>query len=558
MSHSEPRVTKELQELTAGACDGDLSDHETARLEALLLGSAEARSYYLRYLHLHGELHWQQAVAADTSGPASAATGPSISLPAPVVSPPRRDRVSRLRLIGFLASAVAAVVLLVLAYRALPDRQPAPQPPTVPVAEAKLSGAVQPRWQAGAPAPAIGQAVPLDRPLVLERGTIEITDPSGTRLLIKAPAAFRFAPGGRLELQSGRVAVLVTGTPSFELALGGASVVPESGTIGALIEDRAAEVHVFEGSATLYRTEPIGGTLQESNTALASGEAARWIVDTTSPLERISAVPTSFPRQLPDRQPDRSVAQMRSLVTRHSHLIHHYTFEGTSRVEKCRDKQGSLHLTEAVMHGGRGRGLVDYTAEGIDLTTEAIRPHREGQNGNEIGSALQSEVRFHCPQAMTVELLLKYELPTDVNDDSVALALATRDADVDCGFFVAAAGEGYLSLLLDAEADWLEMDMQFKPDHWYYLAVTFDTGQEDTIVSAYAADLTAGQRQLQPLVVDEVVAGVPAVSRLGIGKGFDYAGAHAYPWPGSIDEVAIYDAVLDQVTLQQRIDVLLP
>ena len=51
--------------------------------------------------------------------------------------------------------------------------------------------------------------------------------------------------------------------------------------------------------------------------------------------------------------------------------------------------------------------------------------------------------------------------------------------------------------------------------------------------------------------------GVPAASRLGIGKAFDWSVAHAYPWTGALDEVAVYDAVLDRDTLESHLDMLL-
>ena len=155
-------------------------------------------------------------------------------------------------------------------------------------------------------------------------------------------------------------------------------------------------------------------------------------------------------------------------------------------------------------------------------------------------------------------MLLQYRVPADANDETVALAVATRDGDRDCGFYVAAVGTGYLSLLLDKEADWVEMDTLLVPDHWYYVAVTFQAGEEETTVNAYVADLTGGDRELRQVLEDEQVPGVPAVSRLGIGKGFDDTGAHTYPWPGELDEVAVYDAVLEKEELQGHVDVLLP
>jgi hypothetical protein len=61
---------------------------------------------------------------------------------------------------------------------------------------------------------------------------------------------------------------------------------------------------------------------------------------------------------------------------------------------------------------------------------------------------------------------------------------------------------------------------------------------------------------LVAVVEERVVEGVPAFGRLGIGKGFDTNGGDAYAWPGVLDEVAIYDAVLPTETLREHLDVL--
>jgi hypothetical protein len=55
------------------------------------------------------------------------------------------------------------------------------------------------------------------------------------------------------------------------------------------------------------------------------------------------------------------------------------------------------------------------------------------------------------------------------------------------------------------------------------------------------------------VVRDQVVPGTPSASRLGIGKAFDWSTAHAYPWPGALDEVALYNVVLDSETLGRHL-----
>lgn len=557
MSQPDETISQELQDLVAAACDGELSDHDTEKLEALLAASADARRFYLLYLHLHGELHWHQAMAGEMPDLAApSAEGKGMRIPTPSVSRPKPDRMSRLRMIGFCISAMVAVTLLVLAYRAMPERKrPSPAPHEVSTS-AKLTGAVKPRWAAGATPPAIGQAIPLDRRLELERGVIEITHGKRTRVLLEAPSAFRYMPGGRIELESGQATVVTEGEPGLFIDARGAVIEPTAGAIGLVVGQGAAEVHSLGGQAQIRQTRSLNDAVEETETNLADGDALAWSGDSDELPLPIEAVPGQFILTLPDRVPSHSVAKMRAAVANHSRLIHHYTFEGTSRLEKCRDRRGALHLAEAVMVSGRGRGSVDYSAKGLDLTTEAIGPHREPVGGKENGVALQSEARFHPPKEMTIEILLMYRIPEDGNDDTVALAVATREDQRNCGFYVTAVGRGHLSLLLDGEADWVNMETILTPERWYYVAVTFDAGEETTIVNAYVADLTGGQQALKQVLNNLEVPGVPVMSRLGIGKGFDATGAHAYPWSGELDEVAVYDAVLEKEDLQSHVNAL--
>ena len=55
-----------------------------------------------------------------------------------------------------------------------------------------------------------------------------------------------------------------------------------------------------------------------------------------------------------------------------------------------------------------------------------------------------------------------------------------------------------------------------------------------------------------------MVPGVPAPGPLGIGKGFDGQMANAYPWPGQLGLVAIYDTVFDRQSLDSHLRALLP
>jgi hypothetical protein len=131
--------------------------------------------------------------------------------------------------------------------------------------------------------------------------------------------------------------------------------------------------------------------------------------------------------------------------------------------------------------------------------------------------------------------------------------VATRDGQRECGFFLGAADEGHLVHLFDGDAEWIDGNLAFTPGEWYYVASTFRAADGQTTINTYAANLTLGEQKLSRVVVDAIAPGLPPPSRLGVGKGLDNTLAHAYPWPGRIDELAIYDAVLDEKTLAEHL-----
>ena len=253
-----------------------------------------------------------------------------------------------------------------------------------------------------------------------------------------------------------------------------------------------------------------------------------------------------------------SVAKLRSLTAKHPRLIHHYPFEGTSRQEKRQDCRGDLHLAEAVMQAGRAGGMLGYTAEGFDDTSEAIAPFRAKQSGNTVGVGLQSEDEFFPPAEMTVELLLKFVADAEMREEGgISVAIATRADELNCGFLVAVGDHGNLVHLLDGGAAWVESGAELASGDWYYLAVTFRTQSDQTIINTYLAKLDNDRPTFEHVVENHVIPGVPAASRLGIGKGFDVSTANAYPWSGSIDEVAVYDDVLEVEILQKHCQALM-
>ena len=518
----------ELGRLTAALCDGQITPEEAARLEQLANRSSQARQFFLRYVQLHGELNWENAASAAK----------------------KRAVWSSRRMIAMAtaASLLVAVLLGVASSRRWWRGSPEPSPPAT---VARVTRTIDAEWSDGGPN-LEGTPLPVGRRLDLRRGLAEVRFRSQARLILEGPAILDVdGPNGGF-LRAGKLTANVPeAAAGFAVRTPSATVVDRGTEFGVMVEDSGeTEVHVFAGTVAVRPDAALADARPWRQ--VHTGEAVRALTPAGSATPEVRSLDLDSSRFVRNLPIPGSVAALRALVARHANLIHHYTFEGVTEGEKRRDKRGDLDLVEVVMHGGRGGGELDYSASGIDATTNAVHPYRARRNGNAIGVSLQSEHEFEPTQAMTVELLLSFEGFPGSAEGEISAAVATRQDERDCGFFVVAADRGCLVHLMDADSPWTEGGLELNPGEWYYVASTFLAGKTETTVNTYVANLSRPDRSLRHVVRDQAAVGVPAASRLGIGKGFARNIAHAYPWHGRLDEVAVYDAVLDQETLEKH------
>jgi hypothetical protein len=539
--------TDEFGELLAALVEGEMTPPEAVRLEQLVSQSPAARRSLLNYLQLHGELHWDHAIAA----------GAMVREPALVPADaqrlyPKKGTVpffgsKRFRLIAAAALVVAFAAWVVVSRGVLWRGSDGPE---VVAHLVRTSDAV---WLEGSPGPEQNAGLRSGERLDLRGGLAEIAFQSRVRLIVEGPAEIEFQGRGGGFLHVGRLTAHVPPEAAgFVLATPTATVTDLGTEFGVAVDPAGlSEVHAIAG---VIQVQPEGAAETPETRELRAGHGLRIErgADGTLHLRDIPADLEQFVRALPEPGTG-SAAAMRRLVSEHLRLIHHYTFEGSTRLEHCRDRRGSLHLTEVVMCDGRGDGMLRLV-RGLDWTTRAVAPHRAVASGNTSGVALESETAFQPPPEMTVELLLRFRPPEGIGKRAVFAALATREGRR-ASFLVAAAEQGRFTQLLDADAPWVETEDEFAfiPLHWYYVASSFQFVSGQTRVNTYAADVTEGERALRWLVKDRLVPGVPATSRLGIGKGFDANSAHAYPWSGELDEVAIYDSILDRSALERHL-----
>lgn len=549
---------EELGLLIAALCDGQITPHEAARLERLASQSDQSRRYFLNYLQLHGELHWDHAAAARRETPLGVKPAVETQFAGTESAQAARTSVwtAPPRKMGLVLAALAAAVLvIVVGWWTVPG--------SASRYVARLSGTAGAKWSHGDSARLDGGQLVAGQQLGLREGLAEITFDSGARVILQAPATFDVTTASGGFLHAGRlVANVPAPAAGFAIRTPNATIVDVGTEFGVAVKkDGSSEIHVFAGAVEFQAKKAAAASGRGTRLRvrrLRAGQAVSVVLSeagSTPEIHQIALAGGSFVRALPaPGLAVGSVAKFRHLVAGHPNLIHHYTFEGTTKEEKRQDKRGDLHLIEVVMSDGDGGGSLDYSADGFDATTNAIRPARARWEGNTNGVSMQSRESFHPPETLTVELLLNFDGFTGEREGVIAAAVATRASQEDCGFLVVVVEGELLAHLMDGDALWVEADgFPFIPGEWYYVASTFRVDSGKTTVNSYVANLSRHERTLRQVVKDRVTAGVPAASRLGIGKAFDKEITHAYPWPGALDEVAVYDAVLDEQTLEEHL-----
>ncbi len=554
----------EIAQLAALLCEGELAPTQAARLEELVTASAEARRFLVEYLQLHGELLWEQASGAGTERPAAAGRVEECGR---AVRPGARRRLTRSARWAAWAAGVAAVVGLAAGLAVWIRKTPLPQVPAVPVA--RLAAVAGDQLTCAAGPLAAGSELVAGQEVQLAAGLAEIEFTSGARVILEGPARFALVSRGRLVLHQGRLTARVPAQAAgFTVAASGMVIVDRGTEFGVLVApDRPLEVHVLAGCVELQPEESFGRADGPSR-RLGPGQAVRVIrlAGLAPQYQEIALREDCFVRAMPGPESG-SIARLRRTVTSQPGLVHHYPFEGDSVAQRLADHRGGLHLAEVVMAGGDGAGRLQTDCRGFDPTSRAVRFWRGLSHGNAEGIGLQSETPLIPSAEMTLELLLRLDENYRLEGDSVCAAVAVQ-GDTGGAFLLATVDHAQMALRLEEDSGWqfgrpdpgtLPGQSAFRliPGDWYYVAATFRAEKGNTVVSVFSANLSRGQRKLHTVLNNRSIPGVVPAGRLGIGKGFREDLAHAFAWPGQLDEVAIYDRALDPATFQQHLDALL-
>ncbi len=555
-------IREEVGLLAAALCERGLTPEESRRLDELTR-DPEALTFLARYLLLVGELQWsgtggcKPAIAEERQECGKLFCGKSLEeghgAPLPV-----RSR----RAIYAIAACAAGIVLVVTAaaWWILSNRLP----PSPGKSAARLLGTFS-RTTApftdtdSAPDWYIGETKQI------EVGVAAWGLPNGNTWTLEGPATATLVSADRVRLDRGR-AVFQVHSPGigFRVDTPFGSVV-DRGTAFALdVNATGAEIHVLSGQVEVQweaEKSPIAnhGKLSAASRqvsprdrvqgvhVLHAGQAVRF--DSRRLWHSIAFAPARFIQDLPQRG---SSSALRYAALRSKTVLSVFSFETSP--DQWFELISGERLRQTVLKGG-GDLKTLATEPGWGPGAKAVRIARGP--GNSFGAALQTAVEFSPPRSLSLEAVFRFDgFSSEDGSHAVGTVLATRHDRDQATFFLAVSADGTLMHLFHADEPWLVTAGRLEPGHWYYVASTFAAGDGSVLADTWLADLTRGETRLQRVLRTAQVSGSLAVGPLGIGKGIDAAGAHAYAFPGAIDEIVLYNGIVDEGTFSRHLDLL--
>lgn len=261
-------LIRELQPLCEAAIECRLTANEQARLEELVLQNQVAKTFYTRYLHLHGCLHWSAAEPADLPEPRTIARQP---LGAHRVAPAWWNRQ-----VAWVV-ALAAVLVWGVWWRA-PD--PAHRtPPSI----ATLMAGKTCKWDSGSLPTEVGARLGPGR-LRLAEGLASLVFDSGAEVRLEAPAELELVSARRCILHSGRLVAQVPPPAIGFIVDTPTAVLTDYGTdFGVFVQETGtADVQVFSG-----RVDGAHRATQHVERVIA-GQNVRFTAEKVSPFDPLA------------------------------------------------------------------------------------------------------------------------------------------------------------------------------------------------------------------------------------------------------------------------------
>ena len=264
-----------------------------------------------------------------------------------------------------------------------------------------------------------------------------------------------------------------------------------------------------------------------------------------------------------------TTADLQEVSQLNANLIHQWSFDGADNDARRQDASGTAHLAE-VAGGTATVADIAYGVAGFDGTSDAVTTFRQVPGGDgdggaalrndavTLGSAMSFVVVFQPTEAEITggNFNLGYILASRVGGNR-GYFLLQGSAEQDGGGAFGQDGNDLASVVGSSfnVANEQTLAETIQAGHWYFAAGSYTTDGADTTFTNYLADLTAGDTTLTTVGPVTVPGMFPTgATPLGIGSRWDGPGE---AFPGQIDEVNLYNAVLDENTLQMHLDQLL-
>jgi hypothetical protein len=308
----EPDLVADLAGPLARLCDGELEAQDWSRLHRILHANSGAREYYLRYIALHCSLATAAAnplgCFADTAQLAvermtlerfAGRIGPTALC---AVEPSRSLVHARSRAVARWSASLSAVLVVAMAvlwwaYRERPgdhaqwviaientphvSRNRAGFQPLAAeityVSDATI-------WRNPNRSYALASSVRSGQSLTLERGQIELTYSSGTKLLLTGPSDFVAQPKGGKLRRGELVARVPEAGHGFTIETPHGKVVDLGTEFGVVVDDfGVSQVSVFEGKVETMPSAASGAAGKKIE--LTSGRAILWTDKSIIPID---------------------------------------------------------------------------------------------------------------------------------------------------------------------------------------------------------------------------------------------------------------------------------
>jgi hypothetical protein len=237
-----------------------------------------------------------------------------------------------------------------------------------------------------------------------------------------------------------------------------------------------------------------------------------------------------------------------------------YAFEGASDATRLADGSSNGYtLQNTTGSAGAGTGVTSYVP-GFDGSSQAYRPgfsaanYQQGTGLNTVSTAVT------ISQTVTVEavvLMDDFVAATTPGSGTAYILSARPQPNNNRAYFLRQGSptgdDRVFTTLGDTFADQVDIYNPYTVGDWYYIAMTADITGANSDVTVYGANLSQGETTLSPLASDNSLfqGDWSGTSQVGIGNFLN--GSQEF-LQGAIDNVALYNSLLSQPTLQGHLD----